>query len=449
MKQTKNGSESPRLASAIKMFGAITFWTGFPILLIIAVLITQSFLSNPFVVAVETVVIFCLYLAVRAHFIREDGDEDKDFLRNHLMCLVTGAVVLRLTYNANLHLNPWGIIGWAILIGALVLILGLGLIAERKEQRTWEDTLSSMNGWRPITAFLLLALGTQQTYLHWATPWVWVPIGMVWLFLFTTTSPDCSWNGSDERRTATAPFTLALIAIGLVSLIWQFWMPIIAGLGNASMATISFIGNFVDIAIVDFWPYWTVALVLLGIVWVVNRRRQIRYEKIEAELAKEKIIKEDEKRKQNTAKRQEREQKQKEADLEELSTLTTALASNKNPEWKDIRKWKSLVSNLGLPANCAVDPDKIMTTPLLPLFAHSKEKNQISYNGGLLRDIWELLHQTIQTCFDDEILVVIKKNLQDLKKLEGTIGYEEMVRHLKYNNTVRAFYEAEAKEEVA
>jgi len=448
MKQTKNGSESPRLAMTAKMLRAITFWTGFPVLLIITVLITQSFLSNPFVVVVETVVIFCLYLAVRAHFTR-DCDDDEDFLRNHLMCLVTGAVVLRLTYNANIHLSPWGIIGWAILIGVLVLILGLGLITERKEQDTWKETLSSMNGWRPIAAFLLLALGAQQTYLHWATPWVWVPIGMTWLYIFTTTSPDFSWDSRrNSTQVSTTPFTLVLIAIGLISLIWQFWTSISGGIVGAWNATVPFIGHFVDVVIVDFWPYWVAALVTAGIVRVIFRRRQIRNEKIEAKLAEERIIKQDEQRKQNDAIRKEREKEQRENDLQELSTLTEKLASNETPEWKDIRRWKSLVYNLGLPANCAVDPDKIMTTPILPLFAHSKEKNQISYNGGLLRDIWELLDQTIQTCFDDEILVVIKKNLKDLKKLEGTIGYEDMLRNLKYEDRVRGFYEEE-KQEVA
>ncbi len=450
MKQTQNGStESPRLAMTAKMLGAITFWTGFPVLLIIAALITQSFLQNPFVIVVETIVIFCIYLAVRAHFIREDGDEDKDYLRNHLMCLVTGAVVLRLTYNANHHLNPWGTIGWAILIGVLVLILGLGLVAERKEQNTWKDTLGSMDGWRPITAFLLIALGAQQTYLHWATPWVWVPIGMAWLFLFTTTSPDCSWNGSDERRTATAPFTLVLIAIGLVSLIWQFGHPIVEGLGNASMATLSFLDGFVNVVIVDFWPCWIVVLIVAVGIWIAVRQRNIRNKKIEAKLAEERIAKQDEERKQNEIKRKEREEEQKQKDLKELTNLTATISSTETPDWKDIRKWRSLVRNLGLPENCPVDHHKIMTTSLLPLFLHSKEKNQIAYNGGLFKDVLSLLEETIQYSFDDEILAAIKKNLKDLKVFEGTIGYEDVVRSMRYQDRVRAFFEDEVKQEVA
>ena len=411
------------------------YWLGFPLLLTVTTAATYALLKNPNpVMIIEMIVLFCIYAGVRAHQrAAREWSKDSDFFRNIILIFCIGSIALSMPYKADQHMSPWGPLGWAILIGILMLITLFCFFAEMKESnKSFKEVSRDAYIWRTFAGVSLIVAGLQQIYLYWATPWVWMPIVLTGLFIFTLADPDLSFKSTkdDSDHFWTG---VILFAVGLVSLVCQYWHSITAGIGQ-------FWNGMIDaiVAIIaPFWQYWLGALALIAVCFIIGKVRKNRKERVAERIAAER--KEQQRKEYN-----EKAAKEKETDLLKLSELTKIAAES--PEWSSIREWLRLVRKYGMPENCTVNEYKLMTTPLMPLITHSREKNRLAYNGGLFRDVMSYLNDTIQSCFDDVILAQIKKNIQDLKDLKDVDGYNSLRYEMKNKSSVWWFYEPDEDE---
>ncbi len=256
---------------------------------------------------------------------------------------------------------------------------------------------------------------------------------MTWVFLFSFENPKFSWSGEDlgnnDKEERNKWFVLILFSIGIISLICEFWNPILQTVRNALQKVIS------------LWPYWLSVLTFFAIILGVRNLRKRYLIKI----ANRRMLEE---RRRETAAREEYNRQQLENAQEEYTSLNNYFAG-KIGETPQAIYWEKICKLWSLSRKYAVlrfgIEERWITAPILPLFEYSEIKNQIVYEGGLIKTILDVLEGVMYECFDDGILATLKINLQALRKFEGTIGYDNLVKLINEKTLVKKFY-AEEKE---
>ncbi len=376
----------------------LTFWFLAPIAMVLAVVIPKTLGLGTSVSITTLIAVMVLYMILRTDYVRTKRFDEYEENFRHTLTLSVFFFFIFSYLEQVAPRNPWGAMGWIIALTTYSIVVILLLLKNKKGLKRF-----SVYNWGLVAVAPIFVIGCiAEIYLHWAMWWVWVPIGAIFFFAFTSI-----YSNLDEFCKEDLKPILILLGIGVVSIIWQFW------------------------TLETFWSLklWELLCWVVGVIVVIlfliflyatlekqneERRERELYEKNKTENEKQAM--------ENLNKAM-----QMKEDLQNSPKSGMIMS-------QEIIEFLKFVYKFHLSNRVCLKPQVLVELKIIDLIEVSEVKKQIRFENDAVLVAFYHFNSLVKDCFDDEILNSLREQLLKLEILEDYKGYDVLVNLRDKNN---------------
>lgn len=426
----ENEEKGLNITIPLKLIGRVIGQAIFPAIIMISLYFTQHFFAGFWSEALMVVGVTALSMLIlhSKNVVRADDDVIQ-VLRDSLV-IGTGSVLLtRITNHYAIDQNTFGSV--PMVISILLVVFGLVLTKfsdphDHYRNRAYEKACTIF---AKIVSTLVTVWLLGSIYKVAGTQYIWLPAISLWIFWFYFSNDEDFEDKIANRENTLSVSALSLIAICLISTIYQFWF-----------STIVFGFNLWQCLL----GVSILAIVIISLVFYKKHKDEKLAKKISAE--KEEVDKA--KKREADLKAKEESEKIAQDRSVKLDLALKAIETEAEQKWSEILyvshwyKDNHQIYNIILP--------KIHLAPLEQLVEISKIKKQIAFNPSNLESALRLINHFAEKNYSDETLQgfvdQVSKFLELIYEFSSFKGYEETI--IVVENICPAVYQLIPKEKL-